>query len=1364
MNRIISRTALLQSGICIIGLFALGWFALTFRSYQPAAQTLPVRVAINVNNHSLPITIGVPFSESTTLFDAAKLGVTDTSGNPLPSQMRVLSRWRGPANDASKPVKWLLVDFKPAATGNHFLTTASRVNIKPLSITDAGNGLRISNSQLEVEFSKQGDGLIKSFKLDANETLRDPMNIRMDLPRRALITRIGSVVGLSPDTIIVNDASLFKPGDTVRFEHVDTLKWDAAAGTARLVTNDQTLAGGRRYRIDEGTPRQEEIEISSATPGDLRAATTLKFAHSPGSTIRDLNVEQEEATIKSVSGQTVQFNSPLKFSHTGGEKIFVPNSGNQTVTASVERAAVEDSNALRAVIRQDGSFRSGSGKLPQTVAFALRYYIYADQPFIRVRLRIMNNGTYGFGPSRSQIGPFMQHVILRSLSVSIPTTSAGSGEIKVLSLGEATARIAKSEGSASVSAGRLEIAVPEFAENYPKLLRGNNNGVQFDILPDLGGDYVFDGSRAKTTDLYLGRNAAKAVAITNSLNASLDPAYIAKTGAVRPIFVEKRDWAAEFSRDPRLAEAAIRVEKMFASGYAAEASEAAGAIPQVSIFEYRQRGENGEMFGWRNFGDLAWGDGYANVHYDLPFILLREFLRTGDPRAFQLGSEMARYRADWGHYRTDDFIDRERVWNLKGFAFYEKGDHGSFREPVPTHSWIEGMWLYWALTGDEAVRESAIEGAEAFARMNPTFGNSLGWNEPRFLGWPTLGLVVAYRYTGDIKYLNRARAYVNLFLQTDENFGRKGYYINKGPNMIEAVQPWAWSYALLGVIEYWRDTRDKRAADFIVRVADWLIGKGSKNPPLKPAQTLSDGTYLPIGVSYFWTPDKIAEDRSLALAGLSLPIITTAARITNRADLWASAEELYRDYAFYRDFNEGKPVVPSSRAVINFRSLLFAASVTKVYGQMGLTVSDFLPDIVASEKSSRGNKQSERLTGKKSGKSSEKTTISTPPPAIIDADPPPSADTGQMANVVNVALSRPAMASSSRAWPDVVGAASAANDGQRVALGRASAWHSEIGSGQLEWWQVDLGKSYQIGSIEVIFREDVDQATTRRNFEVRGSNDLNFNSSTVLGSQGEDIVPFTKGWRVNVKGDEGFRFVRVQKTKIDRDALGQSFFNLLEVKIFASMTPPTPPPPQAKPSSSKSVPIDNLPPRRIVIGQTLSIPLSRFDERGQPLQLYALNMPPNAMLDTETGYFRFTPTSDQTGNIYQITFRAINDQVDKSARLDVAVIIDGSPQVKLIEPTVNSRLTVNNSTLISWSSIHPTRITRCQIRLSTDGGVSYPKVIADVSGSSTQYQWLIPKDFPVVNQPLIRLMVQCRDLMNRVGIDFTKQDLPVHAN
>src|SRR5262249_23230893 len=271
---------------------------------------------------------------------------------------------------------------------------------------------------------------------------------------------------------------------------------------------------------------------------------------------------------------------------------------------------------------------------------------------------------------------------------------------------------------ASLTAGSFEISVPEFVENYPKSLIGNSYGIRFDILPEMGSDYVFDGARGKTTDFYLGRNTVAARALTLRMNASIDPSYVAATGAVRPSFVEKRDWARSFGNDPQLAEAATRMERMFASSYAIEANQGAGAAQPMSAFEYRETSQNGEQFGWRNFGDLAWGDGYANVHYDLPFVLLREYLRTGDARAFRLGSERARSRADGRHYQANDYLDPERTWNLKGLAFYEKGDHGSFREPVPTHDWIEGMWLYWALTGDEAVRETAVDGSEAFYRMN----------------------------------------------------------------------------------------------------------------------------------------------------------------------------------------------------------------------------------------------------------------------------------------------------------------------------------------------------------------------------------------------------------------------------------------------------------------------------------------------------------------------------------------------------------------------------------------------------------------------------------------------------------------------
>lgn len=1343
MVRKVFYKASARSLLCLL---MFGWLSVQLPAkvepLNPQARTqsgksLGIRIALNVINGSLPVCIGVPISEAANVSDASQLSVIDADGNSVPSQTRVLARWGGVASQTNKPIKWLLVDFKPAIAGQHYLINAVHTINRLVSVNESENIIRVSNFHLDVAISKQGESLLKDFKLGGNEMLRAPMQAQMSLPRRVLVNQTGP----SADQVTVTDTALLRVGDEVRFEHVDSLKWDASAGSARLVTIDQSFAANRRYLINEGTSAEEEVTVSSAQPGDLRTDKPLRFSHPAGTTIRDLSIEQERAVIKGINGQLVEFASALKTQHAAGEKMVVVGAKDETAVSIVEKTTVEEANALRVVIRQEGVFRAAGRQVPPTLAFTIRYYVYADQPFVRIRLRLMNNGAYGFGAYRSGPSPFAQHALLRQLSVLMPTVSSGNGTVQVLKSDDARHRIGQRQSGASLAAGRFEIAVPEFVENFPKALQGDKNGLRFDILPDTGSDYVFDGARAKTTDFYIGRETIAARVLTSSTNATLNPAYIAQTGAVRPAFVERRDWPSVFKQDREMGESAQRTEKLFASAYAVEASEASGSIPAQSIFEYRQRGEQGEQFGWRNFGDLAWGDGYANVHYDLPFVLLREYLRSGDSRAFQLGSEMARYRADWGQCRSDDYLNEN--WNLRGMAFYEKGDHGSFREPVPSHSWIEGMWLYWALTGDETARESALEGSEAFARINFNYDNALSWNEPRWLGWPILGLVVAYRYTGDVRYLDKARENVNLMLKTEEAYGRKGFYIGKGMNAIQAVQPWAWSYAQLGVIEYWRETGDARTADYLVRLADWMISKGSDNPPLKPGVILSDGNYLPAGMSYYWYPDKISEDRSVALGGLALPVLAIAARISNRDDLRERAKQLFRDYAFYRDLPEGRPVIPSARAVINFRSVLFAASATKVYGQMGLTIADYLPEITDSVV---------RPTVQAIGTIPRRDQSESPPSV-----PPINTDT-----LINVALNRPATASSTRLWPDIIGLPSAANDGQTNVSGKVSIWHSDSNTGKQEWWQVDLGQSYGIQLIEIIFRADRDQPLTRRNLEVRGSNTPDFSNSRLLASRGEETIPFQQTWRATVMDKGAYRYVRVQKTSIDRDQFGQAFFNLGEVRLWAQPFQETSAPEQTGSPDYPLMTPAQLKSQKLLVGQTLRFRLALENQAGQPILYKAYNLPENSKFDHSTGEFWFTPDSQQAGNVFQISFLGTNhQQVDSFVRMDVAVVIDGAPDIALLSPTLNTRITTDQPVLIGWSALQSAQIAKYQIRLSMDGGASYPVTIADLPGSANQYQWLVPRNFPATSRSSLRLMIKATDAKNRVGIDYSTHDLRI---
>ncbi|NOT59941.1 MAG: hypothetical protein HOP19_06910 [Acidobacteria bacterium] len=1153
---------------------------------QAQATPPPLRIPLTVSAEraALPVVIGVPIAESSNVTDATVLGVVNASDEAVPSQMRVLARWRGPVTDASKLVKWVLVDFKPSVAGTYYLTRAAQAVPSNLALvlSTGASSISVKNAQLEAEFSRTGTELIRSFKLGATEMLRAPMTIAAEAPRAALVTRIDSVT----TRLNVADASVFRAGDSLRFVFNDTLKWAADLGTKRIVTDSAEYIAGHRYVIDDGTTKREEFVLESiASPQDNRSVAALTKRHEAGAKVRDLTIEAEAATVRSTSDQTVNFTAALTNVHAKGEKLFVVASGqpqSQTGTLTVTETSVEESNALRAVVKQKGYLTVSNQRLFGKLDFVVRYYVYADQPFVRVRVQAVNTGVYGFGAANLNKAPFAQHLLLRSLSAIIPTNATGGSTVQALTATEARTRIQNNQSNnpsgATLSVGSganaFELGVPEFAENYPKCIKSTASGLRFDLLPDLGAsepEYVFDGARAKTTDFYLGRSVNEAQRLTTGLGAKIDPAHVARTGAVRPAMVEKRDWSQTLSQSAEMAEAGARYEQMMASAY--DLASCYGVRPQ-SMFEYRNSTEFGEQLGWRNFGDLGWGDGYANLHYDLPFILLREYLRTGDARAFQLGNDEARYLANWGQHHGEDFGDTAGNTNFRGMSFYEKGDHGSFGEPKPSHMWIEGMWLHWALTGDATSYESAREGSEAFKRIGFTFDNGLSWNEPRWVGWSILGLMAAWRYTGNMDYLAKARDNTYLFVQAEEAAGRKGYFIATGVDWAnKVVQPWAWTgYAQQGPIEFWRETQDQRVAQYLVRVADWYVGNANPdNRPLAGGVLQADGKYLPLATSYFWEPGKTNDDRGVHSGGMGLQVLVAAARITNRSDLWAKASQLFRDTMFFRDLGYG-PMTPTTRATISFRSAMFTSSSTKAYGQTALTEHDYLPELLGTVVLPRtgvtippsASPTPTPPTFGGGGGSGGGGTV-TPPAA---ANIPPFITGPKTDGLINAALKKPATASSVKGYPDVTGDAASGNDGTVRNGTRISLWHSAVNTGNLEWWQVDLQTAQRLMAFELTFRADIDQVVCRRNFEILGSNDATFATAVILASRGEQPVPFGQPFKVGVSDKNKFRYVRVRKNKVERDASNQQFFNLVEVKAFAY--------PSAPPQISLETPMASL--------------------------------------------------------------------------------------------------------------------------------------------------------------------------------------------
>ncbi|MFN7926657.1 MAG: hypothetical protein U0Y68_01715 [Blastocatellia bacterium] len=952
----------------------------------PAPTTAPtLQVPLTITRR--PATAGVPLAEAANVRDVARIALVGANNQPVPAQFRVLARWRGAASDGNRPIKWLLVDTD-AATGEYHLELGS--NPAPTAKVSAGTansgatkkegfessgrdfgatnqataaGSKFSLQTGRLQLAAKGSDLLTSFVLDGTERLTQPVTITIEQPRATLL--IADAAAGSAE-LKVADAAALAVGAKVRFEHIGELPFESPAGANRVTAReqDQMYEPNRSYRLDEGTPRQEDIFITRRDDGGwIYTRAPLRFSHPPRTRIHDLGSEEETVTIKSIRDQIVTLDRPTRLKHNTNEKMIV-DAAPLTLTAVADETKLEEAGPLRTVARQDGHFQSNDRGAPAgaMLRFTLRYHVYASQPFVRAQLRIVNTGPFGFGGGRNDRPPYAQHALIKSLQVHFPFgATVGAKPQRLEARNEDGAKVA------TLPLGKgLEIAAPEFAENFPKALGADATGAHFEILPkgwgEMNGDYVFDGARAKTTDFYFGLETKTAVALTNSVGLIADPEYVATTQAVRPLLVEKRNWTKAFPEDRILGVAAMRMERWLAGLYANEANEGNAARPAQSVFEVRRMSREGNVekdnghFGWRNFGDFIWAEGYTNLHYDIHYITLREFLRTGDKRAFQLGSEMARYRADWGQHQSVDYWDGARTFNFKGYAFYEKGDHGTYKPPLPSHHWVEGLWLYWALTGDEAVHQAALDGSDVLLKHpmdNYLYG--LNYNESRWVGWPAYGLMAAWRYAGNVQYFEMAKKLVYLMVQAEEQAGRKGYFIPSGSPFGRQIQPFMWSgYAQLGTIEYWRETGDKRVADFLVRIADWLIGAKGERPVLKGGRSQSDGRYEPMGTAFYWAPDKEVQDpRVTELGMMSVPVLTVAARITGRADLRDKARLLFRDVTYFRDAPDNAVLSPAELSLLNFRSPQFMGTYIKAYGHFGLFVPDYLADLMNAPKSGK---------------------------------------------------------------------------------------------------------------------------------------------------------------------------------------------------------------------------------------------------------------------------------------------------------------------------------------------------------------------------------------------------------------------------
>ncbi len=510
--------------------------------------------------------------------------------------------------------------------------------------------------------------------------------------------------------------------------------------------------------------------------------------------------------------------------------------------------------------------------------FELRLQLLAGCDEIVIDQRLVNRGPYGHMATRSE------HRYFRSLDLSLPVPAAAvalADRLGTIALpsswallqqhetpyekgrpaetfpaqiwvdGELRSRMERAEGEVAVGASGLAIAyrVDDFWENAPGSLFLDQGELHWGLFP-FGGSgphfrgrygrppsegeiderslkaYRFEGARAKSRRIVLGfgRESAGAVLARQGersgrqLHAAPPPEDLAGRRILGYRLLPRGSVPGA---------AAVRFERfsdVLVSDAAADQQDALGRIGLPGFIERGGTYGNRVFRGWFNHGDIAWGSGYASLHYDLPFSMLFQYLRSGDARFFSIGEDMARHRRD-----IDQDHDTSSGFKLAGGQFYEKGYwHGNYYHPSISHTWLRGPLLHWLLSGDRWSLEAALLNRDFLRRAG--LGDWNGDWGARIPGWGADQLLALWSALGDPADRDAAEAALAAYEKIEsERDGGRGFVINRRMRT-PSCKPWMIAILGCAAAQHGLLTGSDRFRPLASRVAGFLRDAALEDP------------------------------------------------------------------------------------------------------------------------------------------------------------------------------------------------------------------------------------------------------------------------------------------------------------------------------------------------------------------------------------------------------------------------------------------------------------------------------------------------------------------------------------------------------
>ena len=498
----------------------------------------------------------------------------------------------------------------------------------------------------------------------------------------------------------------------------------------------------------------------------------------------------------------------------------------------VRELRIEENGPLRAVVKVECTHRGRPGR--RLFHSTARIHAYAGKAWFRVAYTFTNDNT---------TAAFTK---LRELTLRTRLARPADRSARVVQ--DRDNHFTETDGAGSMREGRrfpgvlharmgdavAVVAVRDFWQNYPKSLALRRNVMEVGICPDVSAtDYKVGGYAEDRLYYYLCDGAYRlkcGASRTHELFYGF--ALAGGSGALRR--QAKAFLAPPLVRTaPRAVVRSGVVDRVPEKGQGAPACE--GWLDRARQ-QFLSRRRTIRAYGMLNYGDwfgerrYNWG----NSEYDTPWVFLNEYLRGGDDEYFEMAAAGVGHLVD-----VDTCHASANAGDVAGQyphsmghvgGYYPEGYREMARAVVAiagvTHTWIEGALVYYGLTGDERVHESAVATAERMAAgVDATSYDFSICREP---GWLLIHTCAAFHATNRRRYLDVAQTVVERVLERQRPSGGWERMLVPGhcfcdPPRHRGNSSFCVGILMAGLKRYHQITGDRRVRRCIVRAAEYLI-------------------------------------------------------------------------------------------------------------------------------------------------------------------------------------------------------------------------------------------------------------------------------------------------------------------------------------------------------------------------------------------------------------------------------------------------------------------------------------------------------------------------------------------------------------